>query len=326
MSDQDPSITSAIQEALRAKRDKPKSRLLAEIEEMEAMLLRDIDNFDFDTVSREALADKGAATGIYSDPALTFPSISASGVAARVTSARPKAVEPATADAMPAEPAEENMPSLLDQLRQQAESRQKNEQEASVRRQANGEALDKALRQVFRYLNQLVEQLNLLKPEMAREYPIVDPLKLSGLLWQQGFVDYRTQGESSDAWYEVVTFTCKLKGGQVLRSEREGPPAIERFSAMLFDFGLQFDCKEKRNDRNYLEKAEFTIRNELAVNVRWRADYERGQIVVEARNLERLGNTQHTLLPAAIDQSLLDAFGRLVLGQPARFRELARRS
>lgn len=325
MSDQEPSTASAIQEALRAKREKPKSRLLAEIEEMEASLLRDIDNFDFDAASREALADSAAATGLLTDASLVFPAIAPAGVAARAASPRPVPVETASPLAPVLEAQEESAPSLLDQLRKQAESHQKNEQEANARRQSNGEVLDKALRQVFRYLHQLVEQLNVLKPAVAREFPIIDPLKLSGLSWQQGFADYRTQGESAGAWYESVNFSYKLKGEQSLRSEREGP-AVERFHAMLFDFGLQFECKEKRNERNYLEKAEFTIRNELAVNVRWRADYERGQILVEARNLERLGNTMHALMPAAIDQALLDAFGRLLLGQPSRFRELVRRS
>ena len=48
-------------------------------------------------------------------------------------------------------------------------------------------------------------------------------------------------------------------------------------------------------------------------------------ISLETRNLERLGRALYSVRPQAVDQALLDDFGRLVLGQPNRFRELAKR-
>ena len=57
-----------------------------------------------------------------------------------------------------------------------------------------------------------------------------------------------------------------------------------------------------------------------------RALAAKGAIVLETRNLERLGSDVHARIrPDAVDQALLDEFGRLVLGLPNRFRELARR-
>ena len=55
------------------------------------------------------------------------------------------------------------------------------------------------------------------------------------------------------------------------------------------------------------------------------ADFAKGVIMLETRNLERLGSALYTLRPQAIDQALLDHSGHLVLGQPNRFRELAKR-
>jgi hypothetical protein len=48
-------------------------------------------------------------------------------------------------------------------------------------------------------------------------------------------------------------------------------------------------------------------------------------LLLETRNLERLGSAVYTINPHFVDQALLDDFGRLVLGQPNRFRELAKR-
>ena len=106
--------------------------------------------------------------------------------------------------------------------------------------------------------------------------------------------------------------------------EKEGP-AIERFRHILFDYGLPFTCKEFKNERSYVERAEFEIRGEVSVGARWRADFEQGVLVLETRNLERLGGAVFTIHPQFVDDALLDDFGRLILGQANRFRELAKR-
>ena len=153
---------------------------------------------------------------------------------------------------------------------------------------------------------------------------VVDKHLLSHLDWHEGFSDYRTQSQSAGALVELVTFSYHLNGKGSLRIERDGA-AVERFRTTLFDFGLPFTCKEFKNERRYVERAEFDISCDVSVSARWRADFAKGAIVLEARNLERLGSALYTLRPRAIDQALLDDFGRLVLGQPNRFRELAKR-
>ena len=60
--------------------------------------------------------------------------------------------------------------------------------------------------------------------------------------------------------------------------------------------------------------------DEVSVLIVWRADFEKGEIVVESRNLERLGFVTFILRPEAIGPTLLDEFGRLVLGRDNRFR------
>jgi hypothetical protein len=147
---------------------------------------------------------------------------------------------------------------------------------------------------------------------------------LNQLAWQEGFADYRTQTQSAGALVELVSFSYHLSGTNALHIERDGP-SVERFRAMLFNFGLPFTYKEFKNERQYVERAEFEIRSELSVSARWRADFSKGSITLETRNLERLGSAIYTILPQFVDQALLDDFGLLVLGQPNRFRELAKR-
>ena len=312
---------SAIQEALRAKRER-KTSVSADIEALEASLLADIEAFDLDAAERLAEREHAPRAGAgMVDSGLVFPELA--------KQATPRVSKPA-APAAPA-PAREteirSMPSggsLLDELRKQAEIRQRELHSAATARTATAEAIDRGLKQLFDYLHDFVQQLNIVKPGIPREYALVDQLQLRQLSWQEGFADYRTQSQASGALIELVTLSYRLHGHRTLSVLREGP-AVERFREQLFDCGLPFSCKEYKNARHYVERAEFEIRSDLSGSARWRADFDKGMLVLEMRNIERLGSVVMRVLPRQIDRALLDDFGRMVLGQPNHFRELARR-
>lgn len=324
MSDSDPTgQLSAISQAIRAKRER-KNPTTQDIDALEAALVADIETFDLDAAERRARREYLASSGAgMTDSELVFPEIAPR---------KPPAAQPAPSIEPP--PPEQNLAEaplptivaggLLDQLRRQAEIRQREIHSALAERTAINEAIDQALKHIFFFLHELVQQLNIVKPGIPRDYPLLEQHQLSRLDWQEGFADYRTQSQSAGALVELVSFSYRLNRPGSLLVGRDGP-AVERFRTMLFDFGLPFTCKEFKNERQYVEHAEFEIRSDVSVSVRWRADFAKGVIVVEARNLERLGSTVYTLRPEAIDQALLDDFGHIVLGQPNRFRELAKR-
>ena len=312
---------SVILDAIRAKRER-KTGTLKEIAELEASLLADIDAFDLDAAERRArreyLANSGAGM---TDPTLVFPEIAPARPATKPAEPQPPKTKPVapTVDVKP-----KIGSSLLDQLRHRAEIRQREIHSELAERSSINEAIDQALKHLFFYLHELVQQLNIIKPEIPRDYPLIEQFELNQLNWQEGFADYRTQSQSAGALVELVTFSYHLNGGTTLHIERDGP-SVDRFRAMIFDFGLPFTYKEFKNERSYVERAEFDIRSDVSVSARWRADFSKGVISLETRNLERLGIALYSVRPQAVDQALLDDFGRLVLGQPNRFRELAKR-
>ena len=211
---------SAIAEAIRAKRER-KSGTTQDIEELEASLIADIENFDLDAAERRAkreyLANSGAGMA---DPPWSFPRSPPSGrrLSPRNTgSSKAKCAGRATADTP------EASTSLLDQLRQQAEVRQREIHSALAERSSANEAIDQALKHLFFYLHELVQQLNIVKPGIPRDYPLIEKYVLNHLEWQEGFADYRTQSQSAGALVELVTFSYHLKGLRSLCIERDGP-------------------------------------------------------------------------------------------------------
>ena len=314
---------SAILEAIRAKRER-KTGTGKDIAELEASLLADIDAFDFESAERRArreyLANSGAGM---TDRALVFPEIAPAQPTVKTINTPHQEVMPDTPPSK-AEAPPKISSSLLDQLRQRAEVRQREIHSALAERTSTNEAIDQSLKHLFFYLHEFVQQLNIIKPDVPRDYPLIEQFELNQLTWQEGFADYRTQTQSAGALVELVSFSYHLSGSSALHVERDGP-SVERFRAMLFNFGLPFTCKEFKNERQYVERAEFEISSEISVSARWRADFAQGAITLETRNLERLGSAIYSIRPHNVDQALLDAFGLLVLSQPNRFRELAKR-
>jgi hypothetical protein len=310
--------SSLIRDAIREKRER-KPVNLDVIDALEASLLADIEAFDLDAAERLARREQMAneVAGMHSAD-LAFPEI-----VPVVPPRKPTVVEVPNAPKPISEVSGEGV-GLLGKLRHQAELQQRDDQNALIQRSESNKIIDQSLKHVFFYLHDLVQQLNILKPGIPRVYSMADGLTFGGFAWQEGFADYRTQAQSAGALVELVSFSTQINSPACLVVERDGL-GVERFRRALFDLGLQFSCKEFKNERQFIERAEFEITNQLSVNARWKADFERGLIVFEARNLERLGPTELAIRPAAIDYPLLEEFGRLVLGQSNRFRELAKR-
>lgn len=292
-----------------------------------AALLADIASFDLEAARRRVQQIDARYTGIrgtktdFSGAArdLGFPEVTG----LHTSEPRPVASEapPVSAPGAPCAPCG----GLLEQLRDEVAQRQRGVSEASREAERLRESVDRSLRAVFDYCRDLSTQLNFLKPQVARNYYLLDsddPIR--DLAWQEGYTDFRTRSTGEGGSIERVSMGYTLRGPGQRSLERNGG-AVERLRQMLFDLGLKFECQERRNRLRELESGVFMVSDEVSVQVVWRADFDKGEILVESRNLERLGFMTFTLRPETITPVLLDEFGRLVLGRDNRFRSLVTR-
>ncbi|HOB47090.1 MAG TPA: hypothetical protein PKM60_13000 [Zoogloea sp.] len=209
---------------------------------------------------------------------------------------------------------------LLDQLKAEVAERQRQACDSSRLADAERDGFDRRLRAAFEYFHDLTTQLNYLKPEVARGYFFLDSNDaFRNLAWQEGFADFRTQAERDGGRIERVSLCYTLKGPGERTLERAGG-GVERLRQVLFDLGLKFECQERRNRQRELEMATFTVADEVCVQVMWRADFENRVVVMESRNLERLGYAACSLPVEAMGPAMLDEFSRLMLGRENRFR------
>ncbi|MDR1848708.1 MAG: hypothetical protein LBQ75_01565, partial [Zoogloeaceae bacterium] len=189
--------------------------------------------------------------------------------------------------------------------------------------------LDASFRRIFAFLNELVQQLNILKPVIPRVFPLAEGQAFRNLTWQNGNVDYRsTTIHTATAEMESVTLTYRLASEttQPLCLER-GSESAESFQKKLFDLGLTVDVKKVfHENRGVLEKLQFIIHQEIKTHVRWVGNPEDGRLRCESNNLERLGRLTWLLPPEApMDMRFLNEFGRLLMGQKHDFPHVLNR-
>lgn len=304
-----------ISQAIRNKRERRSlTAVRDEIAALEETLLADIEAFDLDLAVRNHMVEAPPKARVEVEPAFDFPTIVEDGVGCY--SVRTAAAKVASADV--AAGTASSGAGLLEQLRGQADARLHAEHQAAVQSARHTETLDGAMRQVFSYLHELAQQLNVVKPPVARCYRLYGNLELADLSWERGVADYRTQTRAEMEAMCRVVMSCHLQGKKPLQVTREGS-AIESFRRALIDNGVLFSCEEIRNARRLLEKAIFTLPAEVKIHLNWEADFERGCIVIGTSNLERFGSMRYQLDVAQVDRTLLDDFGRLLLGQPSSF-------
>ena len=282
-----------------------------------AALLADIAAFDIDAARQRVQQIDARHTGLRRSTTV-FPPAAADPGLPRVQV--PADVPPAARVTAPVQPEKAGPAGLLGQLRAEVATRQQRASDLDREQGAVRAGFDRRLRQVFDYLHELSKQLNYLKPAINRAYFFLDSNDaFRNLTWQEGFTDLRTFPQQEGGGIERVTFSYTLRGPGERTLERPGP-GVERLRKMLFDLGLRFECREVRNRQRELERAVFTVADEILVQMVWRADLEKGAVVLESRNLERLGHAVVSLRPEAVDQGMLDEFGLLLLGRENRFR------
>lgn len=216
--------------------------------------------------------------------------------------------------------------SLLDNLKQQALAKQQSENQKSSQRDEVLQRIHSALGMAYQYLDDLVQQLNILKPPYAKVYSFFGAADFDGMAWQEGRADFRMQETSSDnRLYDQVTLRYRLASQKQFRVTRENP-ALEKLRKALFDYNIAFTVDEGRNERGHIERATFTFPCEIKAGLMLAGNYETGKLLLRTRHIERFGIMEYQLQPEAINQDSLDQIAQLILGESNRVSQLFERT
>ncbi len=209
--------------------------------------------------------------------------------------------------------------SLLNTLKQKAEAKRQGDQQDSTLKSEQLQQVSASLGACFHYLNDLVQQLNILKPAYGKTYTLFGFGEFDELAWQEGRADYRMrEGATEDRVYDQVTLRFRLASPKRFNVTREHPVS-EKLRKALFDNGINFGVDEMRNDRGFVERATFSGACEVKAGLLIAGDFETGKLMLRTRNIERFGVSEYQFAPQALNHEALDELVRLILGEANQF-------
>lgn len=287
--------------------------------ESQSQLLDDIEAF---SRNGPPSRDEGPAKPIFTRDKLSFPDLSTPAPERKKNVAK-AAAERAVGLMTDASPA---TGSLLDRLRQQAQ----HVQHSTVRRDADAELrafqLSASLGAAFHYLNDLIKQLNIVKPAVPKEFIFAGSIVFSGTSWVEGAADFRMLPTATeDRLFETMTARFRLSAPRKMRVERDAL-GVEPLRKQLHDANITFRLEERKNRRSQLEGGLFTIPCEIKAGFLIKADYAANDLVLRTRNIDRFGMMEFRLQAEDLTQATLDELAQMMLGQENQFLKLFRRS
>lgn len=287
-------------------------------------LLDDIEAF---SLNGPPALDDGPAKPIFTRDKLAFPDLSQPPPEqkknlAKAAAERAVGLRPGTASKDVPAPAG----SLLDRLRQQAQTVQGTNSGRAADEELRAFRLSASLGAAFRYLDDLIKQLNIIKPAVPKEFALAGNIVFSGMGWVEGAADARMLPTATeDRLYETLTARFRLAAPRQLEAERD-VLGVEALRKLLHDANIVFRIEERKNQRSQVESALFSFPCEVKAGFLIRADYAANDFVLRTRNIDRFGMMEFRLQADDLTQATLDDLVQLMLGQESQFLKRFRRS
>jgi len=194
------------------------------------------------------------------------------------------------------------------------------------RRRERLQRASQALHAAFRYLNDLVKQLNVVRPPIAKDFSLPGNIVFSSMQWRSGDVDYRTSDNArEERIYESVTLRCRFGSDKVHELER-APLADKTMHRNLSDYNVSFDARELRDENKRVVKTRFRIPSEVRALAVFKPEQDADCIHLRLTNMYRFGVMEFRLPFGDFDQRTLDDLVNLMLGESDAFLRRFRRS
>lgn len=207
--------------------------------------------------------------------------------------------------------------SLLDRLRKQSDAVRQNE---SPRRSVEEILvdMDQRLWRAYRWLDEALAHLGVIKPIVAHDFRVESYLTLSGLQFEQGFVSYRRRHLAGQELLDYVEMFYRLSATEPVKL-RVQPTAVSAVDARLRNAGMTFRYEAELDERKVITSGRFAITPAVTGTVRFNPDYRLHGVNVRLTNVDRFESVDLEFRPEQIDEGALEDLVRLMLGESNAF-------
>lgn len=217
---------------------------------------------------------------------------------------------------------------FLDDLKKEAQAIKSQEENLTQMRvqelTQNFLLMQSKLKMAYSYMVELAKNLNVVSISSDRSYYIdgfgnVDDFKAEKYVVTSDRMSI-DQKEFLNVLY--LKFTCR--SNQAIKFDKRDASSIEMEKQYLWQSNLKFQCTEFKNAKGIVDRASFTVINEIPVLVKWSADFEKSKILIFIKNFNGLTAYEYTYDVDEIDTPFMDELAKYLIGKPSRFLDIGR--
>lgn len=209
---------------------------------------------------------------------------------------------------------------FLDDLKKQAGELQAQQTQDLGALQRNTALVESACQTAARYFNELVRQLDVLKPRAPGRYAFDNRTVLDGLQHSDFATDQRKKPLRGEPVVDYIECRSRLKSGRSVQLAKNFVNETERVEAALRLAGIQCQPEPIRNpDNGRLIEVRYEFVADIVCGVRVVPDHDRGLLHVTVRNLDGIESVEGDFTPLQLSQARLDELAKWWVGQPHRF-------
>ena len=173
------------------------------------------------------------------------------------------------------------------------------------------------MRQIFRYLSELVEEVNYIKPSTKVDFELPVYGRMLGLRQEE----YGLTVDSLESMRQIVLrFRCT--GGQTARFKVSPPSVAADLRDQLLEHAMKFDCRDYFDDYRAVIGQRFEVEGEIPMLVRVEADIERTLIHIHITNFDAPIGRHAKYRPEQITPEFLDDLGNYILRKHSKLIQL----
>ena len=209
-------------------------------------------------------------------------------------------------------------PSLLEELRGRAEAIRARDAAARRPMEKAREEIDSCLWRTFRWLDEVLGHLEVIRPTIAREFRLSNLLTFDRPQFDRGFVSFRRRGVALHEVLEHVEAFYRLTGPHpfVLRVH---PGAATGVEERLRASTMEFRYETEQDHLGRVRYGVFHVEPSMQASILFEPDYEHQVIDVTLTNVDRFESVRLLFEPDKLDIPALEDLVELVLGEPNAF-------
>lgn len=205
--------------------------------------------------------------------------------------------------------------SLLETLRAQSDAVRGQGDDVRRPLEESIREIDRRLWRAFKWLDEAVAHLEVIKPVVAHEFRADDIVTITAPKFDGGFLSFRRKALGVSEVIEQIEFFYKLTGDKpiVVKAPAAAVAGIEsRLNACQLRFKYRTEVDAQR-------QGVFTIEPMVVAMIRFVPDYKRRTVEVTMRNVDRFEAVTLEFPAEAIEEPALEDMVRFVMGEANTF-------